>query len=51
MLGCSTGAEAYSIAWAIRSARPELKLVLQAVDISRSAVAVGKRGAYSHRKV
>jgi chemotaxis methyl-accepting protein methylase len=50
VLGCSTGAEAYSIAWAIRSAQPELKLVLQAVDISRSAVAVGKRGAYSTQK-
>jgi chemotaxis methyl-accepting protein methylase len=50
VLGCSIGAETYSIAWAIRSAQPELKLVLHAVDISRSAVEVGKRGAYSARK-
>ena len=47
VLGCSTGAEAYSIAWAIRSAHPELKLILHAVDISRSVVEVGKIGAYS----
>jgi SAM-dependent methyltransferase len=50
VLGCSTGAEAYSIAWAIRSAQPELKLNLQAVDISRWAVGVAKRGAYSTAK-
>ena len=47
VLGCSTGAEAYSVAWTIRSARPELKLVLHAVDISSLAVEVGKSGAYS----
>jgi chemotaxis methyl-accepting protein methylase/mannose-6-phosphate isomerase-like protein (cupin superfamily) len=47
VLGCSTGAEAYSVAWTIRSARPELKLVMQAVDISSLAVEVGKSGAYS----
>jgi mannose-6-phosphate isomerase-like protein (cupin superfamily)/SAM-dependent methyltransferase len=47
VLGCSTGAEAFSIAWAIRSAKPELKLILHAVDISRWAVEVAKRGAYS----
>jgi SAM-dependent methyltransferase len=50
VLGCSTGAEAYSIAWAIRSAQPELKLNLQAVDISRWAVGIAKRGAYSTAK-
>ena len=47
MLGCSTGAEAYSVAWTIRSARPELKLILHAVDISSLAVEVGKSGVYS----
>ena len=47
VLGCSTGAEAYSVAWTIRSARPELKLVLNAVDISSLAVEVGKSGVYS----
>ena len=47
VLGCSTGVEAYSVAWAIRSARPDLRLTLYAVDISRDAVEIGKRGVYS----
>jgi SAM-dependent methyltransferase len=47
VLGCSTGVEAYSVAWAIRSARPNLKVTLNAVDISRDAVEIGKRGVYS----
>jgi chemotaxis methyl-accepting protein methylase len=47
VLGCSTGAEAYSVAWTIRSARPGSKLVLHAVDISSLAVEVGKSGVYS----
>src|SRR5215510_3251683 len=47
VLGCSTGVEAYSIAWAIRSARPDLKLILQALDISKQAVEFGKCGRYS----
>jgi chemotaxis methyl-accepting protein methylase len=47
VLGCSTGAEAYSVAWRIRSARPDLKVVLHAVDISKQAVEVAKSGVYS----
>jgi SAM-dependent methyltransferase/mannose-6-phosphate isomerase-like protein (cupin superfamily) len=47
VLGCSTGVEAYSIAWKIRSARPDLKLTLCAVDISKPAVEFGERGRYS----
>ena len=47
VLGCSFGAEAYSIAWRIRSARPDLKLILSAVDISRQAVEFAQRGVYS----
>ena len=47
VLGCSTGAEAYSIAWRIRSARPDLRLVLYAVEVSKSAVEFAKRGVYS----
>jgi SAM-dependent methyltransferase len=46
VLGCSIGAEAYSVAWTVRSARPDLKLILHAVDISRKAVEIGKCGAY-----
>jgi SAM-dependent methyltransferase len=47
VLGCSTGAEAYSVAWRIRSARPDLKVILHAVDISKQAVEVARRGVYS----
>jgi mannose-6-phosphate isomerase-like protein (cupin superfamily)/SAM-dependent methyltransferase len=47
VLGCSTGAEAYSIGWRIRSARPDMKVILHAVDISKRAVEFGKRGTYS----
>jgi chemotaxis methyl-accepting protein methylase/mannose-6-phosphate isomerase-like protein (cupin superfamily) len=47
VLGCSAGAEAYSVAWRIRSARPDLKLILRAVDISQRAVEVARGGVYS----
>jgi chemotaxis methyl-accepting protein methylase len=47
VLGCSTGAEAYSIAWRVRSARPDLKLVFYAMDISSDAVKIAESGAYS----
>jgi chemotaxis methyl-accepting protein methylase len=47
VLACSKGAEVYSILWAIRSARPDLKVVLQAVDISPPILAFAERGIYS----
>jgi chemotaxis methyl-accepting protein methylase len=47
VLGCSLGPEAYSVAWAIRSERPDLRLILDAVDISPNAVEFAKRGVYS----
>lgn len=47
VLGCSTGAEAYSVAWRIRSARPDLTLILHALDISKQAVEFAKSGVYS----
>jgi len=47
VLGCSAGAEAYSVAWTIRSARPDLTLIFHAVDISQHAVEVAKCGVYS----
>jgi mannose-6-phosphate isomerase-like protein (cupin superfamily)/SAM-dependent methyltransferase len=47
VLGCSTGAEVYSLAWAIRSARPDLKLIMQAMDVSSLAVESARSGAYS----
>jgi chemotaxis methyl-accepting protein methylase len=46
VLGCSIGAEAYSIAWRIKSVRPDLRLTLHAVDISREAVEFASRGEY-----
>ena len=49
VLGCSTGAEAYSVAWRIRSARPDLKLSFHALDISRQAVEIAERGLYSFK--
>jgi chemotaxis methyl-accepting protein methylase len=47
VLGCSTGPEAYSVAWTIRAARPDLRLYMEAVDISRQAVELAERGVYS----
>jgi SAM-dependent methyltransferase/mannose-6-phosphate isomerase-like protein (cupin superfamily) len=46
VLGCSTGAEAYSVAWTIRSERPDVNLILHAVDISKQAIEIGRRGSY-----
>lgn len=50
VLGCSTGAEVYSIAWAIRGGQADLKLALQALDLSKEAVEVGASGRYSQTK-
>ena len=47
VLACSKGAEVYSILWSIRRARPDLKVTLQAVDISQEIVDFAKEGAYS----
>ena len=47
VLGCSTGAEAYSVAWRIHSARPDIRLALNAVDISKQAVEFARVGEYS----
>ena len=47
VLACSKGAEVYSILWKLRSLRPDLKVTLQAVDISQEIVDFAKEGAYS----
>ena len=47
VLGCSIGVEVYSIIWTLRSSRPDLKLDVQAVDISAEVVDVAERGVYS----
>ena len=47
VLGCSIGVEVYSILWTLRSARPDLEIVVYAVDISRDVLDVAERGIYS----
>jgi chemotaxis methyl-accepting protein methylase len=46
ILGCSKGAEVYSFAWTIRSARPDIQLALTAVDISQDILDFARQGAY-----
>ncbi|HYR93988.1 MAG TPA: CheR family methyltransferase [Methylomirabilota bacterium] len=46
VLGCSLGAEVYSIAWSIRSALPDLQVTINAVDISSEVVQVAREGVY-----
>jgi chemotaxis methyl-accepting protein methylase len=47
VFACSKGAEVYSILWAIRSARPDLKVHTNALDISQEIVEFAKKGVYS----
>jgi len=47
VLGCSIGAEVYSILWIIRSARPHLKVLLNAVDISEQILRFAEEGIYT----
>lgn len=47
VLACSKGAEVYSIAWAIRTARPDLRLRIHAIDIDEEIVDFAQKGVYS----
>jgi SAM-dependent methyltransferase len=47
VLGCSIGAEVYSILWIIRTVRPELKVLLNAVDISKEILSFAENGTYT----
>jgi SAM-dependent methyltransferase len=47
VLGCSIGAEVYSLLWTIRSRRPDLKVVVNAVDLSKEALEFARTGDYS----
>jgi len=47
VLACSNGAEVYSILWTIRSARPDLKVLVHAIDISNEIVEIAQDGIYS----
>ena len=47
VLACSKGAEVYSILWAIRSVRPDLRLRTHAVDVSREILTFAEKGLYA----
>ena len=47
VLGCSVGAEVYSIRWSLASVYPDLKVELCAVDISQEIIEFARRGVYS----
>lgn len=47
VLGCSNGAEVYSIMWTIRSARRDLRLDVHAIDISDEILEIARKGVYS----
>src|SRR2546429_9038375 len=44
VLGCSIGAEVYSILWSIRSRYPDVAVATTAVDISEDVIAVAREG-------
>jgi hypothetical protein len=46
VLGCSIGAEVYSLLWTIRSKRPDLKIVVNAMDLAKEAVEFARDGIY-----
>ncbi len=47
VLACSIGAEVYSILWTIRSARPDLKVLVSAMDISKRILDFAQTGIYA----
>jgi chemotaxis methyl-accepting protein methylase len=49
VLACSKGAEVYCISYAIRSARPDLKVRLRALDISKEVLEFAEAGVYALR--
>jgi chemotaxis methyl-accepting protein methylase len=49
VLACSKGAEVYSISYAIRCARTDLKVRLRALDISKDILEFAEAGVYSLR--
>jgi 2-polyprenyl-3-methyl-5-hydroxy-6-metoxy-1,4-benzoquinol methylase len=48
-IGCSTGAELYSLVWLIRTARPNRDAEALGVDISEECVQAASRGVYPLR--
>lgn len=49
VLACSKGAEVYSVAWALRCSRPDLRLKISAVDLSQEILEFAKKGTYALR--
>jgi chemotaxis methyl-accepting protein methylase len=49
VLGCSKGAEAYSMSYVVRTGRQDLKLRLAALDIDKDTLEFAKTGVYSLR--
>ena len=47
VLGCSTGAEVYSVVWALRDAIPELDMQCVGLDVSESVVRAARSGVYA----
>lgn len=47
VLGCSIGAEVYSVLWTVRSARPDLDVRLSAADISPEILDVAAKATYT----
>jgi chemotaxis methyl-accepting protein methylase len=47
VIGCSKGAEVYSLSYAIKCARPDLILRIRAVDIDKDIISFAERGVYS----
>ncbi|MBB4571626.1 CheR family methyltransferase [Rhizobium leucaenae] len=45
-IGCSTGAELYSVLYAIKRARSDLHVIARGADISGTVVEVARRGVY-----
>ncbi len=47
VMGCSTGAELYSVVWALQKARGDLKISAIGVDLSPPVIEKAKAGRYS----
>jgi chemotaxis methyl-accepting protein methylase len=46
VIGCSNGAEVYSINWALRSGRRDVRLTVYAFDISAEILQIAREGFY-----
>jgi len=50
-LGCSTGADLFSILWLIRSARPKQNVQALGIDTSEECIQAASRGKFPHRVI